>query len=58
VFGSLGRAPELQDSVVVDGVRLTVLEIEGSRIVKLEVELGVDDDSRPIAGNAGTPEPA
>jgi putative hemolysin len=50
VFGSLGRAPELQDSVVVDGVRLTVLEIEGSRILKLEVELGVDDEPRPAAG--------
>jgi putative hemolysin len=58
VFGTLGRAPEVQDSVVVDGVRLTVLEIEGSRIVKLEVELGVDDDSRPPAGNAGAPEAA
>jgi putative hemolysin len=50
VFGSLGRAPEVEDSVVVDGVRLTVLEIEGSRIIKLEVELGVDDEPRPPAG--------
>jgi putative hemolysin len=41
VFGELGRAPEVGDSMVVDGVRLTVLEVEGSRIVRLEVELGV-----------------
>jgi putative hemolysin len=57
VFGALGRAAELQDSVVVDGVRLTVLEIEGSRILKLEVEIGVDD-SRPPAGDRGAPEAA
>jgi putative hemolysin len=44
VFGSLGRAPEVNDSIVVDGVRLTVLEVEGSRILKLEVELGVGSD--------------
>jgi putative hemolysin len=55
VFGSLGRAPEVADSVIVDDVRLTVLEIEGSRIVKLEVELGVEEDKpRP----RGEPEAA
>jgi magnesium and cobalt exporter, CNNM family len=57
VFGMLGRAPEVEDTVVVDGVRLTVLEIEGSRILRLEVELGVDD-SKPPAGDAGRPEAA
>jgi putative hemolysin len=50
VFGTLGRAPEVEDSVVVDGVRLTVLEIEGSRIVKLEVELGVEEDEPKPTG--------
>ena len=44
VFGALGRAPEVGDSVVVDGLRLTVLEMESSRIVRLEVELGVGDE--------------
>jgi putative hemolysin len=39
VFGMLGRAAEVEDSVVVDGVRLTVIEVEGTRIVRLEVEL-------------------
>jgi putative hemolysin len=50
VFGTLGRAPEVEDSVVVDGVRLTVLEIEGSRIVKLEAELGVEEDKPKPTG--------
>jgi CBS domain containing-hemolysin-like protein len=47
VFGTLGRAPEVQDRVVVDGVALTVLEVEGSRIVRLEVELGVEGGAMP-----------
>jgi putative hemolysin len=52
VFGMLGRAPEVQDTVLVDGVRLTVLEVEGTRIVKLEVELGVDGDTPSGASEA------
>jgi putative hemolysin len=47
VFGMLGRAPEVQDAVSVNGVRLTVLEVEGSRIVRLEVELGVEPEREP-----------
>jgi putative hemolysin len=39
VFGLLGRAPEPGDEVEYDGVRFKVLEIEGSRIERLEVEL-------------------
>jgi magnesium and cobalt exporter, CNNM family len=42
VFGELGRAPEVGDSVTTDGLRLTVLEIEGSRIMRIEVEFGVE----------------
>jgi magnesium and cobalt exporter, CNNM family len=38
VFHMLGRAPEAGDEVVSDGVRFRVLEVEGSRIEKLEVE--------------------
>ena len=52
VFGALGRAPEVGDSVVVDGLRLTVLEIEGNRILRLEVEFGVEQEP------AGTTEAA
>ena len=33
VFGALGRAPEVGDRVEVDGLELTVLEIDGTRIV-------------------------
>jgi CBS domain containing-hemolysin-like protein len=39
VFGMLGRAPSPGDQVEADGVRFTVLEVEGSRIERLEVEL-------------------
>jgi putative hemolysin len=42
VFGELGRAPEVGDSVTTDGLRLTVLDIEGSRIMRIEVEFGVE----------------
>ncbi len=30
-------------------VQLSVLEIDGSRIMKLEVEFGVDDERRPTS---------
>jgi putative hemolysin len=39
VFGLLGRAPEQGDEVEHDGTRFTVLDVEGSRIERLEVEL-------------------
>jgi putative hemolysin len=39
VFGLLGRAPESGDQVEYDGTRFKVLEVEGSRIERLEVEL-------------------
>ena len=38
VFGQLGRAPEVGDEVTIDGLALRVVEIEGSRIQRLEVE--------------------
>ena len=38
VFGALGRAPEVGDEVQIDGLVLRVMEIEGSRIQRLEVE--------------------
>jgi putative hemolysin len=43
VFGLLGRAPELGDEVEYDGVRFKVLDVEGSRIERLEVELLPDE---------------
>jgi putative hemolysin len=39
VFGLLGRAPEPGDEVESEGCRFKVLELEGSRIERLEVEL-------------------
>ena len=39
VFGLLGRAPERGDEVEHDGTRFKVLDVEGSRIEKLEVQL-------------------
>jgi putative hemolysin len=39
VFGLLGRAPEERDQIEFNGTRFTVLQVEGSRVEKLEVEL-------------------
>jgi CBS domain containing-hemolysin-like protein len=39
VFGMLGRAPEPGDEVEHDGIRFKVLEVEGSRIERLEIQL-------------------
>jgi len=50
VFGELGRAPEVGDEVRTDGLCLSVVEVEGSRIMKIEVEFGV--------GETPTDEPA
>jgi magnesium and cobalt exporter, CNNM family len=52
VFGELGRQPEVGDEVTVDGLRLRVLEVEGSRIGRIEVEFGVEETP------AGAPEAA
>src|SRR5262245_40463104 len=43
VFGQLGRAPEVGDEVLADGLRLTVIEVDGSRILRLEIEFGVEE---------------
>ncbi len=47
VFGALGRAAEVGDEVFADGLRLTVLEVEGSRISRLEVEFDSDGKPKP-----------
>ena len=38
VFGALGRAPEEGDTIEHDGVRFEVLEVEGTRIERLQAE--------------------
>jgi putative hemolysin len=52
VFGALGRAPEVGDAVTADGLKLSVLEVEGTRILRLEVQF--DAEEKP----AGAPEAA
>ena len=48
VFGHLGRAAEPGDEIRANGLRFTVLETEGSRIQRLEVEfLPVPVDTSP-----------
>jgi CBS domain containing-hemolysin-like protein len=49
VFGELGRQPEVGDEVHVDGLRLSVLEVEGSRIGRIEVEFGEKPADEPEA---------
>src|SRR5512132_589896 len=50
VFGQLGRAPEESDEVVWDGLRFTVVDVDGARIEKLEVEfLEGHDVAEPAA---------
>jgi CBS domain containing-hemolysin-like protein len=51
VFGLLGRAPEEGDRVLYDGLDFTVVQTEGSRIERLQVEFvpvptGPEDDER------------
>jgi putative hemolysin len=47
VFGRIGRAPEVGDEVTENGHTFRVLEIEGSRIQRLEVEFS---EPPPVAG--------
>jgi CBS domain containing-hemolysin-like protein len=37
VFGLLGRQPEQGDDISHDGLRFDVMQVEGSRIIKLAV---------------------
>jgi putative hemolysin len=46
VFGLLGRQPESGDSINHDGMRFDVLEVEGSRILKLAVTFEQRRDQR------------
>ena len=48
VFGRLGRAPREGDAVEHDGLRFQIVEIEGSRIERLQVEFL----PAPVAGEA------
>jgi putative hemolysin len=51
VFGQLGRAPETGDEISWDALKFTVIEVEGARIERLQVEFLEEtlDDSQPPA---------
>ncbi len=53
VFGRIGRAPEPGDEVEHQGVRFTVLQVEGSRIERLEVKLGGEAERASAATGTG-----
>ncbi len=62
VFGLLGRAPEAGDEIEEGGLRFQVVEVEGTRIERLEVELlpmlehgrsDGEDADEPRAAEAG-----
>jgi putative hemolysin len=54
VFGELGRGPEVGDEVVWDGLKFTVVEVDGARIEKLEVEFLEEqlEPDQPVAESA------
>jgi putative hemolysin len=56
VFGKLGRAPDEGDEVMWNGLRFGVLETDGTRIGRLEVEFvppGEHPETEPAADPAG-----
>jgi len=56
VFGLLGRAPEPGDSLDHDGVRFDVLEVEGSRILKLAITfMRRREPKEPVAEGESNP---
>ena len=52
VFGELGRAAEVGDEVQINGLVLRVMEVEGSRIQRLEVEFNdpIEEEPEPVEG--------
>jgi putative hemolysin len=55
VFGQLGRAPNEGDEVDLDGLHFRVLEVEGSRILRLRIEFLATE---PSENGVGVPAPA
>jgi putative hemolysin len=48
VFGQLGRAAEAGDEIVHDGLRFHVLEVDGPRIERLEIEFLTEEQREEI----------
>ncbi|MBA3413528.1 MAG: HlyC/CorC family transporter [Actinobacteria bacterium] len=47
VFGQLGRAPEEGDELAWNGLRFHVVQVEGARIERLEVDFGEGEEGLP-----------
>src|SRR5215218_5227577 len=52
VFGQLGRAPEAGDEVTWNGLKFDVIEVDGTRIEKLQVEVLPAEEAEASAENA------
>ena len=52
VFGELGRAPDQGAEVVWNGLQFRVVEVDGARIERLEVEFLGDGDKEPAPAEA------
>jgi putative hemolysin len=53
VFGQLGRAPEAGDEVTWNGLKFDVIEVDGQRIEKLQVEFLETDEPEAAHAEAG-----
>jgi putative hemolysin len=53
VFGLLGRSPEEGDEVEHDGLRFEVVEVDGPRIERLEVEFAPEEHEAAAEENGG-----
>ena len=51
VFGLLGRSPEAGDEVEHDGLRFEVVEVDGPRIERLEIEFAAEDHAAAAEEN-------
>ncbi len=57
VFGTLGKEPEVGDSIEFNGWRMTVQEKEGRRLRKIRIEPRREDDEAPDAESSGDAKP-
>jgi CBS domain containing-hemolysin-like protein len=55
VFHAMGRVPEVGDTAVDHSLEFTVLEMDGSRIVRVRVEPAVHPSTQPAAAQTGQP---
>ena len=53
VFGGLGRAPQQGDELDVDGLHFEVIDVEGSRIERLQVEFRPEGEPERLEASTG-----